>query len=108
MISKRLLLPGILLIAIAAVLSACAASPQAPTADDPTAVAAAVEATLTAIAASGQDNTPTATPTPPDTSAQAPVILPPLVDGFDPAPRPASSKGDPNAPVVIYEWSDYT
>ena len=35
-------------------------------------------------------------------------VLPPLIPDFAPADRPASSLGDPQAPVVIYEWSDYT
>ena len=72
-------------------------------------VSAAVEATLTSIAASENEDNAPISPTPtPEPPAFAPSILPPLVDNFAPAPRPASSQGDPNAPVVIYEWSDYT
>ncbi len=103
-------IPTLLLFLIAAIiLSACAA----PQAENPDAVAAAVEATLTAVAAdaaapSPSQATPPATPSDPQPTAAPNLVLPPLVNGFDPAPRPASSKGDPDAPVVIYEWSDYT
>ena len=88
MTRNRILALSLLLLTAAIILSACAA----PQAENPDAVAAAVEATLTAVAADAAPN----------------LVLPPLVNGFDPAPRPASSKGNPDAPVVIYEWSDYT
>ncbi len=99
---------SLLLLTAAIILSACAA----PQAENPDAVAAAVEATLTAVAAdaapSPSQATPPATPSDPPPAAAPNLVLPPLVNGFDPAPRPASSKGNPDAPVVIYEWSDYT
>ncbi len=106
---NRLLTLSFALLIAATLLSACATSqPQ-----DSEAVAMAVEATLTAVAANeASPNSPAATPSavtpPPDAPTTPKTILPPRVNGFDPAPRPASSKGDPNAPVVIYEWSDYT
>ena len=39
--------------------------------------------------------------------ADASLVLPPRLSNFDPIPRPATSIGDPDAPVVMYEWSDY-
>ena len=73
----------------------------------------AVQATLTAIASESGSAAETTDPPPASSSASASsvapsVVLPPEINGFNPAPRPASSMGDPNAPVVIYEWSDYT
>ncbi|RME81523.1 MAG: hypothetical protein D6775_13365 [Caldilineae bacterium] len=92
--------------------------------DSEEAIARSVEATLTAIAGAAPAQvaetpaiaTPTAAPAasaptgqPDPTGPAAPAItLPPEVADFNPRPRPASSKGDPEAPVVIYEWSDYT
>ena len=109
MFRRRTFLAPLLLIIAVAALSACAA----PAEDSQSAISAAVEATLTVVAAEG-DTAPDpaaaeAEKTPkPQAAASTAVVLPPLVADFDPAPRPASSMGDPNAPVVIYEWSDYT
>ncbi len=111
--SKRpmIALPLLLLSAIL-LLSACTMGAEP---SDSQAIAAAVEATLTAVAVDV-----TAQPSPQSTPSQPSqdenpkgedainLVLPPKVDGFAPAARPASAKGDPNAPVVIYEWSDYT
>ncbi len=110
--SKRplIFLPLFLLSAIL-LLSACTMGTEP---SDSQAIAAAVEATLTAVAVDV-----TAQPSPQTTPSQSSqdenpkedavnLVLPPKVDGFAPAARPASAKGDPNAPVVIYEWSDYT
>jgi len=98
-------------------------APPAAAPADQVVVDAAVEATLTAVADSGQEENaePVATPTPaapdpestatPDAPQQGDdlgIIMPPTVPDFQPLARPAASKGDPEAPVVIYEWSDYT
>ncbi len=53
------------------------------------------------------DNPPTAEPE--QMQAVAPsIVLPPIVTDFNPIPRPAASMGELDAPVVMYEWSDYT
>jgi len=103
------------------------APPAAPQ-EGQNAVDVAVEATLTAIAGSEAEESesiPTPQPDPitaPEEgevvseSTQEPreegspsgLVLPPSVTDFQPAARPAASKGAPDAPVVIYEWSDYT
>ena len=108
MFRHRFIVITLLLLAASLALAACgAASPK-----DDAAISTAVEATLTAVAAQAGEDAPAVTPSPKSSveppAAQPGVVLPPIVNGFDPAPRPASSKGDPNAPVVIYEWSDYT
>jgi len=97
-------------------------APAAAAPDDQVALDVAVEATLTAIAESDPEesegsvqlanptNAPASASTP-DASQQdaAPsIVLPPTVPDFQPLARPDASKGDPEAPVVIYEWSDYT
>ncbi len=111
MFRNRFIVSGVFLLLAALALAACGASGG----QDSAAVSSAVKATLTAVAA---ENVPVASPQSAQDSSQASpastpiaparVALPPLVNGFDPEPRPASAKGDPNAPVVIYEWSDYT
>lgn len=103
------------LILLGLFLAGCAAPVAAPQ-DDQAQIDAAVQATLTAVAA--QAPLPTAAPAPasdstpvpdPEQPAAAPSIaLPPQIPGFRAAPRPISSLGDPAAPVVMYEWSDYT
>ena len=102
---QHLIIPLLLAVAVL-FLAACNAAPGD----------AAVEATPTVV--SGPESP--ADPPPADGSRAgeaeesspapaAPAIpLPPLVKDFTPEPRPASSKGDPQAPVVMYEWSDYT
>ncbi|NOZ49056.1 MAG: hypothetical protein GXP37_03280 [Chloroflexi bacterium] len=117
---KYLFLPLLLLL-----LGACAA-PSTQTPDQQATIDAAVQATLAAApspAAAASTPEPKATSAAPAQTSTAPspadstpspepaaqqVIIPPLVNDFDPAPRPASSLGDPDAPVVMYEWSDYT
>ena len=117
---KRIFLVLVVLILAAVIYSGCAAAP-APASDEAQ-VEAAVEATLTAVA--GVKTEDLSTPAPVETesdndlptieeagqqqAAAADVILPPQVQDFDPVPRPAASRGDPDAPVVMYEWSDYT
>ncbi|RME83554.1 MAG: hypothetical protein D6775_07800 [Caldilineae bacterium] len=126
---KHRYLPLFLLLALM-LLAACA-SPQVQ--DNEAAVEAAVEATLTAVApgAGGDVPAPTEAPTatlppteqaiPTDTPEPEPqpaseqpeqpapvVIMPPTVADFAPALIPAKAMGDPEAPVVMYEWSDYT
>jgi len=95
-------------------------APAAAAPDDQAALDVAVEATLTAIAESeprdSEDSAQQANPT--DASASTPdasqqgaapsIVMPPTVHDFQPSARLAASKGDPEAPVVIYEWSDYT
>ena len=89
----------------------------------------AVQATLTAVAIVAADDgsavetesdlstpqpavdeadAPAGTPQPSQPADAPQVVLPPQVTDFNPVPRPAASKGDPEAPVVMYEWSDYT
>lgn len=52
---------------------------------------------------------PTATRAPfPTTDASGPYILPPTIPNFVAADRPTRSQGEATAPVVMYEWSDYT
>lgn len=51
----------------------------------------------------------TATPLPfPTTDTSGPYIMPPSIPNFTVADRPQRSQGDAEAPVVMYEWSDYT
>ncbi len=123
MFKRHYLLSALLLALTALVLTACGGRGADKNDDAQQAeIAAAVEATLTVVAAddasadgSSTDEsliaeTPDASqdpPTPPPIPISN-VTLPPAVNNFDPAPRPASSMGDPNAPVVMYEWSDYT
>ena len=120
---KRLPVVLVTFLLLALFLAACnnvPAPPAADPADGQASVDAAVEATLTAVAESDQgehvDATPQAGPTDtvePDpeslsTPAAPGIVVPPIVPDFQPAERPITSKGDPEAPVVIYEWSDYT
>ncbi|MCS7039028.1 MAG: DsbA family protein [Anaerolineae bacterium] len=91
------------------VIGACGARP----AEDPqAAIEAAVQATLTAVAAS-----PAAPPTTPGPTAAVAtprptpavqVILPPAIPNFTATERPAATKGQADAPLVMYEWADYT
>jgi len=127
---KRLSLVFLAVLLLALFLIGCSNVPLAPpmAPSDQAAVDTAVAATLTAIVEVDSEESDSA-PTPqtadtatPDVVAQATqpatgdsddvvptdIILPPFVTDFDPVARPASSKGDPDAPVVIYEWSDYT
>ncbi len=117
----------ILLLLVVLALAACTQAPAAP--DQQATIEAAVQATL---AANTPETAPTTTPIPQaetpqatDTPAPGPtqaaantptpqpetaqrVILPPSVKDFNPELRPASTIGDLQAPVVMYEWSDYT
>ncbi|GIV80263.1 MAG: hypothetical protein KatS3mg050_4657 [Litorilinea sp.] len=98
---------ALLLLAVAAGLAACTGI------DDPVArqetIAAAVEATLTAVAAPAQDAAPgagAATPTP--AQSQQVIQLPaPLPNWQRYTNKPATSKGAPDAPVVLVEYSDF-
>jgi|GEM_PF-4968688 len=122
MFKRKYLLSSLLLVLAALVLAACGGRGADKNDDQQAAIAAAVEATLTVVAvddaSAGESSTEETlieeTPDAgqePATPAPIPVsnvTLPPAVNNFDPAPRPASSMGDPNAPVVMYEWSDYT
>jgi hypothetical protein len=129
---KRLpvILTALLLLAL--FLAGCNNVPAPPAAElaDQIAVDAAATATLTAVN-SGEtvepapqpvptdapapnattapaDGEPASTPSAPQQGDAPNIILPPTVPDFQPVARPASSRGDPEAPVVIYEWSDYT
>ena len=108
----------ILLILLALVAAAC--TPARPTAPPAADIEAAVQATLTAVAAATET---TATPAPDDTPAPAAVaittevstpaaasslVLPPQIPNFNPTLREEKGRGDRAAPVVMYEWSDYT
>lgn len=127
---KRLPIVFLAVLLLTFFLVGCSDVPLAPPVapSDQAAVDTAVAATLTAIVEVDSEESDSA-PTPqtadtatPEVVAQATqpatgesddvvstdIILPPSVTDFDPAARPASSKGDPDAPVVIYEWSDYT
>ena len=113
---KRFLALPVFLLLLLAIAAACAA----PVATDQASIDQAVQATLTAVVA--EPGTPADTPSPetvtddaaqatpiPDAPAAIPqMVLPPEVPNFDPVLRPDKSLGDPNAPVVMYEWSDYT
>lgn len=109
MFRLRLLLLLIALI-LPVMIGACGARPV----EDPqAAIEAAVQATLTAVAAS--PTAPSATPGPtaaavatPRPTPAAQVILPPALPNFAAAERPAASKGQADAPLVMYEWADYT
>ena len=122
---KRFPVVLIALLLLALFLAGCNNVPAPPAAApaDQVAVDTAVEATLTAVADSGQeentepvattapaapDPESTATPDAPQQGADPGIIMPPTVPDFQPSARPAASMGDPEAPVVIYEWSDYT
>ncbi len=125
---KRLPILGIAVLLLALVVVGCNNIPAPPSvpSDDQAAVDVAVEATLTAIAGSeNSDKTPapqaeataapvdsdqadTSTPEAAENISATGLVLPPSITDFDPAARPAATKGEPDAPVVIYEWSDYT
>ena len=121
---KRLPVVIVALLLLSLFLAGCNNVPVPPAAEsaDQTAVDAAVEATLTAIteSESGENEDPAqqvdstneqasaSTPDAPQPGAAPGIVLPPTVPDFQPSARPAASKGDPDAPVVIYEWSDYT
>ncbi len=127
---KRLPIVFIAVLLLTLFVVGCSNLPAPPAAQpgDQEAVDVAVEATLTAIAESDSaksvstpapvpDPTSTeeevkpdsvSTPDAPEEVSPSGLVLPPSITDFDPVARPASSKGDPDAPVVIYEWSDYT
>ncbi len=102
---KRYLLPLLLILAAALVLSACQA-PQPSSDQTPSGAADKVE---------------TATPTQPDAPANTPdafqevndpalgkTVFPPEVPaGFAPAERPNSTLGADDATLTMYEWCDY-
>ncbi len=74
----------------------------------PTVVAAAAGADVSATPAPAAV-TPAATRPPfPTTDASGPYIMPASIPNFAVADRPERSKGSAEAPVVMYEWSDYT
>ncbi|MCO6451791.1 MAG: hypothetical protein J5I90_13485 [Caldilineales bacterium] len=110
-------------LALIVILAACGT----PVVDQQADIDQAVEATLTVIASAdgGQQGTPVpaeaqptqtdepttsvqSTPTPRDPASIPAMVLPPLVNNFAPTARPAKTMGEPDAPVVLYEWSDYT
>ena len=114
----------LLTVIVGLLIAGCAAVPST----DQQQVEMAVEATLTAVAGPADEgeatsSTPAAgegTPAPeqeataavstpqPQQPAAGTITLPPLVPDFNPEPRPAATLGDPDAPIVMYEWSDYT
>lgn len=120
---KSTLIVAVLLVLTLLALAGCGSS-SSDTQDAANAqndIEMAVQATLTAIASESGPASETTDSDPPTASIGTPaassasassvtpsVVLPPQLNDFNPAPRPASSMGDPNAPVVIYEWSDYT
>lgn len=75
---------------------------------------AAASSTVVALRATGAPSpasatTPAATRAPfPTTDTSGPYILPPSIPNFAVADRPERSQGVATAPVVMYEWSDYT
>ncbi|MCP4168538.1 MAG: hypothetical protein GY759_21960 [Chloroflexi bacterium] len=124
----------VLVVLLALFASACTGQLPAASQDTGAEVQAAVEATLTAVVQSESekvedtasdspeaaaprspgdtvpaidDNPPTAESEQMQAVAPA-IVLPPIVENFNPVPRPAATLGDPEAPVVMYEWSDYT
>ena len=118
-----LLLVGVL------VVTGCAAPVPTSAPDSQKAVEEAVQATLTAVATNAAPvatDTPapaaatTSEPSPQPATASTPVATAPAVSGsgefvlpgtipnFNPTDRPQASKGDAKAPVVMYQWSDYT
>ena len=122
---KRLPVVFIAMLLLTLFLVGCSNVPAPPPAvpSDQAAVDAAVAATLTAIAQADSEergSTPSpssdattapsslSTPGAPAEGASSQLILPASVPDFAPAVRPASSKGNTDAPVVIFEWSDYT
>ena len=120
-VSRLVLL--ILLIVGVLVAAGCAAPVPTTAPDGQKAIEDAVQATLTAVATNAAPLT-TGTPDPaaaetPEPSPQPAVastpaaatgefILPPSLSNFNPTDRPLSSKGEADAPVVMYQWSDYT
>ena len=121
---KRLPVVLVALLLLALFLAGCnnVPAPLAAAPADQAAVDAAVEATLTAVTElepgeneePAQQANPTnapasaSTPDAPQQGAAPGIIMPPTVPDFQPSARPAASRGDPEASVVIYEWSDYT
>jgi hypothetical protein len=80
---------------------------QAPA--SPTVVAQAAVGAPTPTSAVTPAATPAATRAPfPTTDTSGPYILPPSIPNFAAADRPTRSQGAATAPVVMYEWSDYT
>lgn len=101
-----LLLLGVLVVA------GCAAAVPTTAPDGQKTIEDAVQATLTAVAA-GAEVAVTATPAPAATStlpaaATGELVLPETIPSFNPKDRPQATIGDANAPVVMYQWSDYT
>lgn len=75
----------------------------------PTVVAQATGSADSATPAPAAVTTPAATQPPfPTTDASGPYIMPASIPNFAVADRPERSKGSAEAPVVMYEWSDYT
>lgn len=121
----------LMLLLLAGVLVAAGCAAPIPTAapDGQKTIEEAVQATLTAVAGNAAPvatDTPApaaatpSEPSPQPAAAATPVatapadsgsgefVLPGTIPNFNPKDRPQSSKGDANAPVVMYEWSDYT
>ena len=104
----------LLLVGAMALLAACGSAAQ-PEAGENTqaAIEAAVQATLTAVAGDSQSSsdpaTPAATPTPASKNQQtsAPVQLPPPIPGWEEVAKPGAERGDPDAPVLLVEYSDF-
>ncbi len=104
----------VLLALLVSVLVAAGCAQPLPSGDSQATIDDAVQATLTAVAAAtAAAETPapkpvavtTATPASRDAGA---LILPPVISNFNATARAENTKGDAEAPVVMYEWSDYT
>ncbi len=100
--------------AVQATLTAVAAAgtPAATSQAAPAEGTAAPVATSGPAAAKPAEGTPqpaaATTPEPTLDLSQGKFVMPGTIPNFKAAERPASSKGDANAPVVMYEWSDFT
>lgn len=95
------LLAGVLLLVVG-----CTQPLPAPPSNPQATIEGAVQATLTAVAVTPAPAA--AVTTTPETVDAGPLILPPIIPNFKVNERAESTKGDANAPVVMYEWSDYT
>lgn len=96
------------------ILAACSggnlASGSKDDSDPEAAIAAAVQATLTAVAPETSAMTtlvdsPVATPTP--AQSRPPITLPAPIPGWQTIDKPGASKGSPDAPVLLVEYSDF-
>lgn len=107
---KRLLLPAALALFLAFGMTACGGGDDAPAETDPLANADATVTPEIGEAASSESATPAATEQAVEDAAAPTVGTPPTPDatvvalaaGFQPP-----MKGDPDAPITVYEFSDY-